>query len=64
MGRATAPGALVVLGSSIGNGMLAKKVKGCSEHTCPQPVEKGAHVQKVSGDQSWYIIPPCTWHNN
>jgi hypothetical protein len=41
-----------------------KTARGCSEYACNQPAEKGGHVQKVSGDQSWYIVPLCTYHNN
>jgi hypothetical protein len=36
----------------------------CAEYTCMQSAEKGAHVQKVDGEKTWYIIPLCTEHNN
>jgi len=41
-----------------------KKAVYCSEGSCTKSAEKGAHVQKVIGDQCWYIVPLCTGHNN
>ena len=36
----------------------------CSEVTCMQRAEVGAHVQKDSAtDKSWYIVPLCKVHN-
>ena len=36
----------------------------CSEVTCMQSSEVGAHVQKDSAtDKSWYIVPLCKEHN-
>ncbi len=36
----------------------------CSEKSCTNKPEVGAHVQKdVSYDNSWYIIPLCSKHN-
>ncbi len=36
----------------------------CSEKTCIQKPEVGAHVQKDGLiDNSWYIIPLCKIHN-
>ena len=36
----------------------------CSEVTCMQGAEVGAHVQKDSAtDKSWYIVPLCKEHN-
>lgn len=36
----------------------------CAEHTCKESATVGAHVQKDSGDKSWYVIPLCRKHNN
>ena len=38
----------------------------CSEVSCTQKPECGAHVQKndYSTDKNWYIIPLCKDHNN
>lgn len=37
----------------------------CSEKTCIQKPEVGAHVQKDSSvDSNWYIIPLCKTHNS
>lgn len=36
----------------------------CSELTCRNKPEVGAHVQRdASNDTSWYIVPLCTLHN-
>jgi len=35
----------------------------CFENSCGGKGEVGAHVQKTSGDNSWYIIPLCKHHN-
>ena len=36
----------------------------CSEKTCYDKPEVGAHVQKdSSSDRSWYIVPLCSTHN-
>ena len=38
--------------------------KYCSEKSCIQKPEVGAHVQKDSStDDSWYIVPFCYTHN-
>lgn len=37
----------------------------CSCMTCNQSAIVGAHVKKVdSYDNSWHIIPLCSYHNN
>ena len=37
----------------------------CCEKKCTKSSVVGAHVQKSdSSDNSWYIIPLCTGHNN
>ncbi len=37
----------------------------CRETSCTKKPELGAHVQKDdSSDNSWYIVPLCTEHNN
>lgn len=36
----------------------------CSVIGCMERASVGAHVQKIRGSQSWYIIPLCTHHNN
>lgn len=39
--------------------------KECGCITCRQKAMVGAHVKKVgSTDNSWYIIPLCSYHNN
>lgn len=35
----------------------------CSEKTCLKTELVGAHVQKVGADNSWYIVPLCSGHN-
>jgi hypothetical protein len=36
----------------------------CSEKSCRQKPEAGAHVQKDSStDKGWYIVPLCAKHN-
>lgn len=36
----------------------------CSEKSCDQKPEDGAHVQKESlSDCDWYIVPLCVEHN-
>lgn len=37
----------------------------CPERGCRQTDLVGAHVQRVdANDQSWYILPLCSGHNN
>jgi hypothetical protein len=36
----------------------------CAEDACMNQATVGAHVQKDTGDKSWYIIPLCKEHNN
>lgn len=36
----------------------------CSESCCFESATVGAHVQKESGADRWYIIPLCQKHNN
>lgn len=37
----------------------------CVEKTCTENATVGAHVQKEGIlDQSWYILPLCSGHNN
>ena len=35
----------------------------CYEIKCTQKPEVGAHVQKETTDNNWYIIPLCKKHN-
>lgn len=35
----------------------------CSEISCIGKDLVGAHVQKETGDNSWYIVPLCKKHN-
>jgi len=35
----------------------------CSEINCIDDATDGAHVQKISDDRSWYIVPLCKKHN-
>jgi hypothetical protein len=42
-----------------------QKAETCSALGCSNPANVGGHVQKRNvGDDSWYIIPICTFHNN
>ena len=36
----------------------------CFETNCRESGTDGAHVQKIDGDMSWYIIPLCRTHNS
>lgn len=37
----------------------------CSESSCTNKYQDGAHVQKAnSADEKWYIVPFCKPHNN
>ena len=40
-----------------------KTAQYCSEKTCTNKPEVGAHVQKNTSDSSWYIVPLCNEHN-
>ncbi len=36
----------------------------CSARNCIQRPAAGALVQlDVQGDETWYVVPLCTWHN-
>ena len=35
----------------------------CCEKSCMNPPTVGAHVEKVNGSNSWYIVPLCDKHN-
>ena len=35
----------------------------CCEKSCTNPPTVGAHVEKVNGSNSWYIVPLCAKHN-
>lgn len=35
----------------------------CAERSCTKMPEVGAHVQKDTSDNSWYIVPLCKDHN-
>ena len=37
----------------------------CAVYGCTDTADVGAHVKKVNSvDNSWYIVPVCSYHNN